>query len=243
MSGDSITFVIAKQHICIVMLTTVKTIAERLKHARSRKNWSQGQLAAAAGLSQGTIGNIESGARQAHASLIAIAEALGVSYKWLAHGEGSEHAIQESVPIYLVNNPEFPAIRRVSLRLEAGINGFGVEAEPEDGAPIVFRQEWFVQNGYKPEKLFALRVHGSSMEPGLFDGDTVVVNTAQSEPVDGSVFAINYEGEAVIKRMVRDAGHWWLSSDNPDASRYPRKLANGTAIVIGQVVHKQSERI
>jgi phage repressor protein C with HTH and peptisase S24 domain len=61
------------------------------------------------------------------------------------------------------------------------------------------------------------------MEPGLYDGDTVVVNTEQVTPKDGVVFAVNYEGELVIKRLMRDAGQWWLRSDNADQRRYPRK--------------------
>lgn len=226
------------------MITNVQnTIAIRLKAARSRKGWTQGQLAAAAGVSQGTIGNIESGKRQAKASLIPIAEALGVHYKWLAEGEGAEFAAKEPVAVYLVDNQDFPAIRRVTLRLQAGITGFIVESDSEDTAPIVFRREWFQRNGYKPEKLIAVRVKGASMESGLYENDTVVINTAQTEPSDGVVFAVNYEGEPLIKRMVRDAGQWWLCSDNPDQTRYPKKLANGTAIIIGEVVHKQSERI
>ena len=221
----------------------VKTIGERLKHARLRKDWTQTDLAVAAGVSQGTIGNIESGARKGLASLVPIAEALGVEYKWLAHNEGPELVSKEPPSVYLVDNPDFPSVRRVKLRLQAGVHGFAVDIDDEDAAPIVFRQEWFRKNGYDPNKLIALRVKGASMEPGLFDGDTVVVNTAQTLPIDGAVFAINYEGEPVIKRLMRDAGQWWLSSDNPDQSRYPRKVANGTALIIGQVVHKQSERI
>jgi transcriptional regulator with XRE-family HTH domain len=69
----------------------MKTIAERMKHARGLKSWTQPQLAVAAGVSTGTIGNIESGARQAKGSLPQIAEALGVNLKWLAYGEGDMH--------------------------------------------------------------------------------------------------------------------------------------------------------
>ena len=81
------------------------------------------------------------------------------------------------------------------------------------------------------------------MEPGLYDGDVVVVNTEATTPKDGCVFAVNYEGEMVIKRLVRDAGSWWLCSDNPDQRRYPRKVCDEHCILIGQIVHKQSERI
>jgi len=81
------------------------------------------------------------------------------------------------------------------------------------------------------------------MEPGLYDGDTVVVNTQSATPKDGTVFAVNYEGEMVIKRLIRDAGQWWLASDNPDQRRYPRKVCDENSIIIGEIVHKQSERI
>jgi phage repressor protein C with HTH and peptisase S24 domain len=82
------------------------------------------------------------------------------------------------------------------------------------------------------------------MEPGLYDGDTVVINTADTKPADGEAFAINYEGELLIKRLVRDNGLWWLSSDNSDQRKFPRKQCAGDlCLIIGKIVHKQSERI
>jgi len=145
--------------------------------------------------------------------------------------------------INLDNNPDFPAIRRVRFKLSAGASGFGVDYADEDGDPIVFRKVWFEKNGYEPDRLFAVRVANGSMEPGLYDGDTVVVNTQSATPKDGTVFAVNYEGEMVIKRLIRDAGQWWLASDNPDQRRYPRKVCDENSIIIGEIVHKQSERI
>ena len=107
----------------------------------------------------------------------------------------------------------------------------------------MFRREWYERNGYQPDKLLAVRVSNGSMEPGLYDGDTVVVNTADTTPADGVVFAVNYEGELVIKRLVRDSGQWWLASDNPDQRRYPRKVCDEHAFLLGRIVHKQSEKI
>jgi phage repressor protein C with HTH and peptisase S24 domain len=142
------------------------------------------------------------------------------------------------------NDEEYPAIKRVNLRLSAGITGFGVEMDIQDKTPIVMQKEWFSKKGYVPEKLLAVKVTGQSMEPGLYDGDTVVVNTNDIKVTDGSVYAVNYEGELLIKRLVRDAGLWWLSSDNPDQRRFPRKECAGElCILIGKIVHKQSERI
>lgn len=66
----------------------MEILSSRLKTARLLRQWTQSQLAAAAGVSTGTVGNIESGIRLAPGSLPALAEALKINYKWLAHGTG-----------------------------------------------------------------------------------------------------------------------------------------------------------
>jgi SOS-response transcriptional repressor LexA len=78
------------------------------------------------------------------------------------------------------------------------------------------------------------------MEPGLWDGDLIVINSVDTQPKDGEVFVANYEGEVVIKRMERNAGEWWLTSDNP---RFKPKKCDEHAEIIGRVIYKQSERI
>ena len=61
---------------------------------------------------------------------------------------------------------------------------------------------------------------------------------------DGEVFAFNFEGEPVVKRLQRDSATWWMASDNPDQRRYPRKeCSDAHCIILGRVVHRQSERI
>lgn len=146
-------------------------------------------------------------------------------------------------PINLTDNPDFPAVRRVRFKLSAGASGFAVDYVDDDMAPIVFQRQWFERHGYTPSELLATKVANGSMEPGLYHGDTVIINTGDTNIVDGEVFAMNYEGELVIKRMVRDASQWWLASDNPDQRRYPRKVCNEDVFCLGKIVLKQSERI
>ena len=74
------------------LITPVTTIAIRLAQARTALGKTQGQLAHDAGVSQGTIGNIEAGARKAPRELLAIAKALGVSPEWLKTGKGPQAA-------------------------------------------------------------------------------------------------------------------------------------------------------
>ncbi|MEI6599854.1 MAG: helix-turn-helix transcriptional regulator [Comamonadaceae bacterium] len=64
----------------------MKTLAERLKFARSSKGWTQAHLAIAADVSTGTVGNIESGLRQSKGSLPQLAEALEIRHAWLSKG-------------------------------------------------------------------------------------------------------------------------------------------------------------
>lgn len=78
-------------------ITDVKTIAERLKDARERAGLTQPELAARAGVSSGTIGNIESGARKSPRELLAIAAAVGVRPEWLQHGRGPMEASGDHV--------------------------------------------------------------------------------------------------------------------------------------------------
>ena len=138
---------------------------------------------------------------------------------------------------------DFVPIRRVRLKVSAGVTGFAVDPLDGDGAPIFFRADWLAAKRWRADRLIALRVAGASMAPGLYDGDLVVINTDDTEPRDGEVFVINYEGEAVIKRLRRDGGLWWLASDNPDKRLYADKRCDEHALVLGRVIYKQSEHI
>lgn len=192
--------------------------------------------------------------------LAEIAMDLGVTTEYLLTGRGSVYFSQkrepgqtkEDRPIFpgqtrppILETPpdEFVPVKRVHLKLSAGVTGYQIESEGENGRPIFFRQDFLLSKGWDAEKLIALRINGDSMEPGLYDHDVVVINTAETEPMDGEVFAVNYEGEATIKRLKRDSGEWWLASDNPDKRRYPDKKCHEGTILIGHAVYKQSEHI
>lgn len=142
------------------------------------------------------------------------------------------------------DDPSMTQIMKVKLRVQAGITGFQVEPEHYDGETQSVPTKWVEREGLHKEALLALVVRGESMEPGLYEGDTVVVNTADKHLVSGHVYVVNYEGEAVVKRMLRDAGQWWLASDNPDQRKYHRQLCKGAlCIVIGRVIRKESTHI
>lgn len=129
------------------------------------------------------------------------------------------------------------------MKAQAGVTGYAVDYLNDDGPPIVFRKDWYTVHGYRPDRMMALRVAGESMVPNLYQGDLIVINSAQSEPKDGIAFVVAYEGEIVVKRLMRDSGQWWLTSDNADQRRYPRKACDHDTQIIGEVVYRQTERI
>jgi phage repressor protein C with HTH and peptisase S24 domain len=176
---------------------------------------------------------------------------LGFSHIWLMTGEGDRHhaplhGIGNAMAVRAAANDdaEFVQIQMVKLRLSAGITGFQTEPERRDGGTLGLRRSWIERHQLRPEHLIAIVVKGESMEPSLYEDDIVIVNTLDTKPVDGAVYAFNYEGEAVVKRLTRDAGQWWLTSDNPNQRKYYRKQCKGSeCLVIGRVVRKESDRI
>lgn len=143
-----------------------------------------------------------------------------------------------------LRDDKYAMIPRVLLNFSAGVSGFSIDEVPDiDGKPLAYDPDWLQLRGYKPDKMVVIGISGNSMEPGLSDGDLALVNKADTDPKDGRVYAINYEGELIIKRLKRDAGNWYLSSDNPDKRLYPDKIMDGVATIIGRVVQKQSETI
>jgi phage repressor protein C with HTH and peptisase S24 domain len=222
----------------------MKSLADRLRAALREAGINQSELARRIGISRGAVSFWMTGDTTSVAgeNLLKAAQALHVSANWLATGRGKMKPTPAK-EISLEENPDYPAIKRVKIKISAGVTGFGVEPLDDDHAPIVFSKSWYVSNGYLPDALFAIKVAGASMEPGLYDGDWVVINTGDVEPRDGVAFALNYDGEVVIKRLFRTDGVWIAASDNQDKRIYRDRPMNGETFVIGRVVHKQSERI
>jgi phage repressor protein C with HTH and peptisase S24 domain len=221
----------------------VMSPGDRIRQIREERKLSQSSLALKAGVTQGTISQLEKNPAQGSKHLPAIARALDVSVDWLETGTGPMER-PKKVSIRPDDTHEFIAIRKVVFRISAGVAGFAVDyLDNGDGAPLFFQQSWFDARGYDPDKLYAVKVRGASMEPSLKDGDTVVVNSSDQVPLDGEAFAVNYEGEFVVKRLIRDASEWWISSDNQDSRRFPRKRCDENTFILGRIVHAQTERI
>ena len=78
-----------------------------------------------------------------------------------------------------------------------------------------------------------VRVRGDSMEPGLVDGDLIVVDRARRLPdAGGAVFVVRIDDAVMVKRVSRARAGLRVVSDNPAAPPVP----DGPVEVIGRVV-------
>lgn len=231
-------------------------MGNRIESAMLKANVNQTELAKVLGVTPQAVQQwVKGGTAPKGKRLMAIASALNTDVNWLVTGKPDGYitpripdGTARALPVFdapIEPGDEYLPVKVVSFKLQAGIVGYAVEyLDEDDNDPIYFRADWFIKHGYKHERLLAFKVKGESMTPKLYSGDLVVINTDDSQAKDGKVFAVNYEGEMVIKRMVRDGGQWWLASDNPDKTSYPNKLCAGDyCIVIGRVVYRQTQEI
>ncbi|QNB08371.1 helix-turn-helix transcriptional regulator [Herbaspirillum frisingense] len=225
----------------------MENMNDRIRQALNAKNGgNQSEMARFVGVSPQAVQKWIAGASEPRGDNLRLtAEYLGVSEVFLRYGDAEAPTLPKKftrVVEHDPDNPDFIEIKKVKLKLSAGITGFESIEVPDEGRPITFRKEWLLKKGYSAAKLIAVGVKGESMEPTMSDGDTVVINVADTVPKDGEVYAINFDGEDIIKRMVRDFGRWFLVSDNPDQKRYHRhECTQATCIVIGRVVLLQRE--
>ena len=92
--------------------------------------------------------------------------------------------------------------------------------------------------GLRDGQAAIIRVRGSSMEPGLFDGDHIVVDTADRTPrAKGGVYVIRIDDAVMVKRVALAGGTLMATSDNPAAGQ----VQAGRIAVIGRVVWQMRE--
>jgi phage repressor protein C with HTH and peptisase S24 domain len=242
------------------------TIAHRLQEAMNGAGiTSQSELARRAGVPQPTINRILRGAGRHGPSvetLKKLSTACGVPFQWLGEGTGmlpqepasadtvlSISSAMENVPAISksrrLNKTADPVrIRTAELRLSTATTELTVYFKEQPGGEVYVGRDWLQKRGYDDQMLIALPMTGDSMVPALYGGDTLIVNLADRQPSDGDVFVISYEGEGLVKRLMRDVGAWWLCADSSDQRRYQRKQYSSLECsLIGRVVYKLSENV
>lgn len=155
---------------------------------------------------------------------------------------GTMPVITWEKPEDLPNN-KYVFVPRYDISVSAG-NGHSVECELVKDQPQAFRSEWVKQQRLSRD-LVCVTAHGDSMEPTIFNGDTLLVDRGSREVTPGRVYVIRYGNEIRVKRLSRRYdGALIVRSDN--AAKYPEEIVPPEVLgehveIIGKVVWKGGE--
>lgn len=217
---------------------------------------TQAEVARALNQSQQTVNNWEARGIS-KAGLLRAQSAIGCSATWLETGtppmaiaarplaDAPDTAppaatdnpfIEDARGIRIGDEPHTIPIRRVKLKLHAGKTGFETEPDLEDGGVLHLPRAVIDAQNLVPHQLLAIRVRGQSMEPMMFEDDVVVVNTADKSPISREIYALNFDGEALVKQLVKRNNDWFLYSVNPEFG--PINVRSGQCSVVGRVVYQ-----
>lgn len=230
----------------------VQEIGMRLREIRGAQ--SQAEFCASLGVHKNTYGGYERGDRTPDAILIANVCALyGIRLEWLLWGkppmradrviEGPPDGTGESDAAPYGLAPGLVYLPLVRARLAAG-NG-SLETEADVQGYFAFRRDWIASKG-NPAHLVLMKVSGDSMEPELRDGDMVLIDQAQRDPIPGRLYAVGIEDGIVVKLLDVAPGKLLLRSVN--AEKYDPIEVNlrgdlaATVRIIGRVIWQCRER-
>lgn len=135
-------------------------------------------------------------------------------------------------------------VKEYQIHFSAGSGRQVIYDVIEESEPATYRSSWFQKMGIKPENARRFKVVGDSMEPLLFSGDSVLIDTADNDLmriVDGKVYAIRYGDDLRIKRLFRRLdGTLTLRSDNPfyKDEEVPPELVDAHISILGRVRDK-----
>jgi phage repressor protein C with HTH and peptisase S24 domain len=149
--------------------------------------------------------------------------------------------LSNAASVRVGDEPDTIPVRRVKLKVRAGIAGYETEPEMEDGGVLHMPRRVIDKNNYAPHLLLAVTVKGCSMEPLLFEDDVVVINTADKKPADRELFAVNFNGEACVKQLWKNGTQWFLRSMHPDHG--PVNVRSGQCEIVGRVVYQPGREL
>lgn len=234
-----------------------ETFGHRLLRLRKAAGWNQVELARRVGVSPAQISALENDERKVGPTLpsvVAMADALGVTVDYLVRGDGplahsggpkGHGPLPYSAPAsFTMLMPTSAAGVPVARGLEptpwVGIQMVPVVQQTIHGGahvPDYFDPPALPVNVPHPGRYLAMRVVGECMVPDVEPGDIVIIDQEMAFRPDW-VVALVVDGDQLLMRcLLRTPERWEFAPDNPalPALAVP---ANGVE-VIGVVIARQ----
>ena len=156
----------------------------------------------------------------------ALCEYFKVSPAWLRYGEGPapDEADAGTIPIPLYN-------------VEASCGHGSAVDEPESIIRKIFVSREFLRRyapGANPNSLHIIRASGDSMSPTIEDGDSVVVDISDRSVRRDGIYAIQINGNLLIKRVQILPNGIRMLSDNPHYPPYEVTGEQESIVIVGR---------
>lgn len=158
---------------------------------------------------------------------VQIAQKYGVSMDWLMFGrevaktgEGTTSNVEASLQANIYNGKEtltcadceVTMIPMVEARLSAGSGSWETSAEAD--RHYAFRTDFLRRKG-NTTAMVLMRVAGDSMEPEVKDNDVVLIDTSNTTPYPGRLYAVAIQELVYLKMVNATPDKLVLTSANP----------------------------
>lgn len=184
-------------------------LKDRLKLARKNAKKSQQAVADAIGVTQSAYSQLETGRVDSSSFLPAIAKFLGVDAYWLQTGKESEKfdpfITVDSVVATEDYKDEFIWIDVVEAVFSCGV-GESIEFHFDTiNGKIPFSPSFMKDKNVTDKTMKIIKAKGDSMADFIKDGDLVGINLAQTDIIDGEIYAVYLAGEGMLKQIFKEA--------------------------------------
>ncbi len=140
--------------------------------------------------------------------LVTMAKATKTSIVWLATGEGNMMIdMEESKTIN--HDHEFTCIKNYNKQNDL----LPIAPHENTTRKLAFRKQWLTLKGLSEKSLVLVCAKGDSMDPTINDGDTLMVDTSNTQLSDGSIYVILINDQLVVRRIQSTLEGFVLISD------------------------------
>ncbi len=139
-------------------------------------------------------------------------------------------------PLGTSGQTSYRIVPRLEVGASAGGGAFG-DGEAPVGA-IAFDPAWLKRLGVPDGAASIIKVQGDSMEPTLFDGDEILVNTANKGERGGDgIYVIRLDDLLMVKRLIFHRGAKDIAIQSDNIAYPPINAAKGQRLaIIGRAV-------
>lgn len=145
-------------------------------------------IARKVGVTKSTIGTYRRGGLPAPITLFRLAEALDVSPRWLATGEGGQHGASS------VSAEDWVTLPRYDLM------DFGEYGKPEPAEDVVIRRDW-LGRARTVSGLWVTEMLSDAIPELAREGDLLICQDPTSPLMDGKFYVFLLSGRPLIRRI------------------------------------------